>query len=361
MINDFIEYWTATRLLLEGGNPYSPGELLAAQRALGWAEAEPLMMWNPPWTLSFTLLFGLFDYETAQFVWFLSHVLILFVGSQLLWRIYGGSLQNSHYPALAVLSFAPTYFVLLLGQIGPLGLLGVIGFLASVKRQAWRWAGASLTIAAIKPHLLYLVWLALVFWTLKEKAWRLAIAFLMTGISLALLPLVFDREVYSQYFQLLTGDGVVRPLKWATPALGTALAQIFAIPDAWIRWLPAAAGTAWFVWYWARRSRAWDWITELPLLLAVSIATTSFAWTFDHIVLLPAVVQAAVWTSRCEGKSKRAIIGMHVILAAALLVLKVFVRNDFWYFWAAPVYLLLYLYARASIGASDSRMEAVRT
>ena len=352
MINDFIEYWTATRLLLQGGNPYSPTELLAAQRALGWMETEPLMMWNPPWTLSFTLLFGLLDYDTAQFVWFVSHALILFVGSQVLWKIYGGSAGKSHYPVIAVLSFAPTYFALLLGQIGPLVLLGLIAFLASVKRYAWVLAGSTLTIAAIKPHLLYLVWLALLFWTVKEKKWQLSIAFLAAGISLSLLPLWFDGQVYSRYFQLLAAGGVVRPLDWATPSLGTALAQLFAIPDAWIRWLPGLAAAAWLFWYWSHRNRQWDWLTELPLLLSVSIATASFAWTFDHIVLLPAVVQAAVWVSQCEAKRKRAVIvGMYIMLAAALVLIKVFVRNDFWYFCTAPTYLLLFLYARASLGA----------
>ncbi|MGH7852875.1 MAG: hypothetical protein ACREP3_05505, partial [Candidatus Binatia bacterium] len=107
MINDFIEYWTATKLLLNGGNPYSPSELLASQHALGWSQPEPLMMWNPPWTLSFTLPFGLVDYQTAQLAWFLSHTLIIFVGAKLLWKIYGGDVGKSRYAAISVLSFAP--------------------------------------------------------------------------------------------------------------------------------------------------------------------------------------------------------------------------------------------------------------
>ena len=351
VINDFIEYWTATRLLLEGRNPYSPPDLLAAQRALGWTQAEPLMMWNPPWTLSFTLPFGLLDYETAQFAWFFSHVLILFPGSRLLWTIYGGTAGNSSYGAIAAFTFAPVYFALLLGQIGPLVFLGLIGFLVGAKRKASVLAGVSLTLAAIKPHLLYLVWLALLLWIFKERNWRLAIAFAVSGIAVAAVPVLFQRDIYLQYFQLLEGGGPTRPLEWATPALGTALAQLFSIPGAWIRWLPGVLGAAWLVWYWPRRYPDWDWLSELPLLLVVSIATTSFVWTFDHVVLLPAVVHGAVWISLCRAKNaKVAIIGAHIALAAILLIMKIFVRDDFWYFWAAPSYLLLYVYARSSIG-----------
>ena len=351
MINDFIEYWTATKLLLRGGNPYSPMELLTEQQKLGWSQPEPLMMWNPPWTLSFTLPFGLLDYSTAQFAWFLFHALILFVGAKLLWQTYGGSSKKNLYPVLGVLGFAPSYFALLLGQIGPLMLLGIIAFLAAAKERAWVWAGASLTLATVKPHLLYLVWLALLFWTVRNKQWKLAVTFAITAIITASLPLLFDRQAYAQYSDLLRTTDVTRPLGWATPSLGTALAMVFAIPDVWIRWLPSLGGGVWLVWYWSRHDRNWDWLAELPLLLAVSITTASFVWTFDHIVLLPAVIQAAVWVSREQvGRPQTILIVVYMALGVILLVAKMFVRNDFWYFWTAPAYLLLYLYARASAG-----------
>jgi hypothetical protein len=353
--SDFIEYWTAARLLIQQGNPYSPAELLAAQRALGWMEDEALMMWNPPWTLSFLLAFGLLDYETSQLAWFLSHVLILFLGGQVLWKSSGGSPSQTSYPVLSVLSFAPAYFALLIGQIGPFVLLGLVGFLFGAKRKAWGLAGASLTLAAIKPHLVYLLWPALVLWTCREKNWRLAISFVASGVFLAIVPLLFDRHVYLNYVALLQSGAATRPLEWATPALGTALAQLFSIPGQWIRWLPGFLGLLWFLWYWSRHRGHWDWLAELPLLVTVSAATTSFAWTFDYVILLVAVVQVAAWISVSQPReAKAAIIAIHLALALMLVTLKFFVRNDFWYFWTAPSYLLLYLYARATIGAQAS-------
>ena len=217
MINDFLEYWAAANLLLQGGNPYSSMEMLVAERALGWSNTEALMMWNPPWTLTLLLPFGLLPYETAQFVWFVFHVLILFLGSQALWGWYGGSPAKPWYPLLAVLSFAPVYFALLLGQIGPLILLGIIGFLAGVQKKAWKLSGASLVLVAIKPHLLYLLWLALLLWVVKERKWRLAIAFGASFIAAAVVPLLFRPALYAQYLRLIQhGVGVTRPLEGAT-------------------------------------------------------------------------------------------------------------------------------------------------
>jgi hypothetical protein len=53
MINDFIEYWAAAKLLLSGGNPYSAAQLLQLQRTVGWSKNEALLMWNPLGTLFF--------------------------------------------------------------------------------------------------------------------------------------------------------------------------------------------------------------------------------------------------------------------------------------------------------------------
>jgi glycosyl transferase family 87 len=355
MINDFIEYWVAAKLLVSGGNPYSPAELLAEQRALGWQQPEPLMMWNPPWTLSFTLPFGLFDYQAAQFAWFLSHTLIIFVGAQWLWKMYGGDPRKSRYAVICVLSFAPTYFVLLLGQIGPLMLLGLVAFLAAVKKKAWVLAGASLTIVAIKPHLLYLLWLASFLWAVKNAKWKLLVGFMLAGVSVASLPFLLDRQIYWQYSELLATGVVIRPLDWATPSLGTALAELFAIPGAWIRWLPSVGGIIWFLWYWSRHAATWNWLAELPVLILVSVVTASFAWTFDYVVLLPAAIQAAVWTSRSEDRLARALlIVTHIGLGGILLASKVFVVNDFWYFWLAPTLLLFYLTARAMVGSATT-------
>jgi glycosyl transferase family 87 len=354
MINDFIEYWAATKLLLSGGNPYAPAELLARQKELGWAQPEALMMWNPPWTLSLTLPFGLFDYPTAQLLWFLFHTLILFVGAALLWKIYGGSPQKSRYAGISVLSFAPTYFALLLGQIGPLIVLGLIAFLAALKRESWALAGASLTLALVKPHLLYLVWPALVLWILKKQQWRLAVGFVLTGTIFATLPLVFDRQIYWQYAESLSAGGVTHPLHWATPSLGTTIAELLAIRRAWIRWLPSICGTIWFFWHWSRHAGNWDWLTDLPLLILVSVCTTSFAWTFDYVVMIPALIQAAVWASQSKDRATQAIfVAAHLGLGSLLFASKLFVRDDFWYFWVAPILLVFYLIARATVGAAE--------
>ena len=50
--NDHIQYWSAARVLLDGGNPYDPSALLDAQLAAGRQREDAILMWNPPWVLT---------------------------------------------------------------------------------------------------------------------------------------------------------------------------------------------------------------------------------------------------------------------------------------------------------------------
>lgn len=347
MINDFIEYWSAASLLLNGGNPYSPADLLAIQQSVGWPQSTPLVMWNPPWTLTFLLPFGFAGFETAQFAWFLLHTLIIFHGARLLWQVYGGAAEKSRFAGVAALTFAPSYFVLLIGQIGPFILLGLVGFAYFVRRKAWALAGLSLTMASLKPHITYLLWLALLFDIVKQRRWRLLGALSGAGVALVSIPLLLNPEVYGQYLRLFENDRIIRPMEWATPSLGAVLAEVLAVRGDWLRWLPTAIGMGWFVWYWRRNAASWDWIAQLPLILLVSVTTASFVWTFDHIILLPAVIQCAVWLDNDQRAAMRkGILGVFWAMNALLLISRFFIVNDFWYFWAAPAFLLLYLWLK---------------
>jgi hypothetical protein len=117
----------------------------------------------------------------------------------------------------------------------------------------------------------------------------------------------------------------------------------------------------WLLWYWSRRTETWDWLSELPLVLLLSVVTASFVWTFDQVVLLPAVIQAAVWTSQFEDRARAVtFIGIYISLGVLLLLAKIFIMNDFWYFWVAPTYLMLYLYARNSRrGEKETQLKIV--
>jgi len=110
MINDFIAYWAAARILLTNGNAFLPAEQLEMQRSAGWTGSSALLMYYPPWTLSLFLPFGYFDYDTAQILWFLQNGVFIFLEALLLWRLYSNSPTPSRVGWVALLTFAPIFF-----------------------------------------------------------------------------------------------------------------------------------------------------------------------------------------------------------------------------------------------------------
>ena len=130
-------------------------------------------------------------------------------------------------------NLCPTYLALFLGQIGALILLGLIIFLYS-DRRAWITAGLGLSLVSVKPHLLYLFWLALVFWMLRERRWRFVGGWLVGSFVTGAAPLFFNPSVYSQYLALVKGGDVIRPFDWALANIGSALGVFFSIAGGWI-------------------------------------------------------------------------------------------------------------------------------
>ena len=47
--NDFVQYWSAGKMLLSGGDPYSPKQVLELERSLGKTGGIPLIPFSPPW------------------------------------------------------------------------------------------------------------------------------------------------------------------------------------------------------------------------------------------------------------------------------------------------------------------------
>ena len=83
---DFIEYWSAGQLVIAGANPYDFDALYALQQTVGYSNADPMIMWNPPWLLVWIFPIFLLPFAEAAVSWLIvSLVLVLFSGI-LVWR-----------------------------------------------------------------------------------------------------------------------------------------------------------------------------------------------------------------------------------------------------------------------------------
>ena len=89
--------------------------------------------------------------------------------SDWLWHYYGG-LKTKRWVAWAlVFSFTPTLYALKLGQVSPLILLGLVGFLYFEQKARFVSAGTCLLLITLKPQLTYLVPVFVLFSGISKK------------------------------------------------------------------------------------------------------------------------------------------------------------------------------------------------
>jgi hypothetical protein len=362
--DDFVEYWAAAKLTLNGQNPYDESLLVPLQQAAGRDTNDAIMMWNPPWSFPAVLPLGLLPAREAQLLWLLIHLVTMGFCADRLWILLGGDRSRRGIAQGLALLFLPTVFALSSGQISPFLLLGGVLFLECMRRaernRNWEYlAGAATVLVAIKPHLAYLLWLGIAVDALTGGRWRVILGGALAGIACAVLPLAFNPQVWHQYADAM---GNRPPAQWLSPTIGTVLRMAFGAELFRLQFVSVAAGLAWFAWYRWNKRYDWNWGQQLPVVLLVSFVTAPYgAWPFDMVLLLPAVFllilkSQAAWGVRTgwwPGAPRFTLAGLAAVNLGCL-VMNLCQLGSFWFIWVAPATLLLYaLHARSEQGAYD--------
>jgi glycosyl transferase family 87 len=334
--NDFAFYWTAAKLVLEGRNPYSHAETLDLQRRLSFPGKGHLVMLNPPWVLPLVAPVGLLSFAMGRSLWLLIGLALVFISVHWLWDLYGAG-GNRWIGWLVAVTFLPVAVVLAIGQIGPLILFGLAGYLRFEARHHYYVAGIFLFLAALKPHLVFLLWIALLLCALYQRRWQSLAAFLATLAVASFLTVLVDHRVFQQYAGLVGGEKVVFQ---ETPTLGGLLRHISGFSP--LQFLPIGVAVIWFAVYWVRWRSSWEWQDRLPSLLLVSMATTSYAWFFDQVVLLPSMFYATMMVLRSRRFKSFAAVTAYLAINCLVLLLLLDHRTTFWYSWTALAWLALY-------------------
>jgi hypothetical protein len=346
--DDFVEYWAAAKLTLDGQNPFEESHLLPLQQAAGRDTQDAIMMWNPPWSLPAVLPLGLFAAREAQLLWLLVHLAATWFCADRLWFLLGGARERRWIGWAVAFVFMPTVFALSSGQISPFLLLGAVLFL-ECERRGWQYlAGAATVLVAIKPHLAYLLWVGVAVDALARGRWRVIVGGAATGLACALLPLAFNPQVWHQYAEAMTHRP---PEQWLMPTIGTLLRLVFGPQHFWLQFVPMTFGLVWFAWYRWNNRHDWNWLEQLPLVLVVSFITAPYgSWPFDMVLLLPAVfAMVARLTSLPAGRGVGGVgLGASLVLAGLVavnlgcLLLNLFGTGSFWFLWVSPAVLVLY-------------------
>jgi hypothetical protein len=369
--DDFGHFWAAGKLTLAGQNPYDPRAILEVLYQVGRLPDNSSIvsvMLNPPWTLPIVMLFGMISYYVSRLLWLLIGIMVIMVSTTILWSIYQGPKHSQWLAWLLAFTFTPTVSTLQKGQFTPLILLGFTGFLLvddKLNRQDsqrfTKWqsiiiAGISISLMAIKPQLLYLIWLALLLWCWHQRKWMILIAgCVLLAIEIA-IPSVFNPSTIRQYLQNIAEYPIT---EWATPTIGSYLRVLFGLEKFWLQFLPTLLASIWFIYYWFHHRKNWSWTDEMPLLTIVSLVTNPYSWTYDLVLLLPVIVYvAAGMVVQAHPLKNNKVFIIVILLYVILDILNILLHtqfNEFWFGWFAPGIFLLFIFYKTKIGLQTKR------
>lgn len=342
--DDFVQYWSAGRLNAQGRNPYDPAAMAELQREAGretYAADVATIAWNPPWTFALLMPLGMLDYSTARLVWWLLSLTLVFICAQWSWDAYGGRPDRRWVAWLLAFAFGPTLFALRVGQIGPLLLAGIVGVLQALRRERWGAAGAWAALLLIKPQLPFLILLILGLWVVANRRFTVVLGGAGALLLASAVALGANPAVFAQYAGALIAHP---PADWATPTLGGVARLFLGMDRFWLQFVPPLFGAGWAAALWFRRGRAWDWLAEGPLLVAASLVTAAYAWTYDLVLLVLPLVSLVAWlVGSQQGRRLWWPLAAIAVLNGLYLVLAGRVSSDFWLFWLAPGFVLWYV------------------
>lgn len=346
---DYVQYWAAGRLTIAGENPYSADLVLGLRNEANVSLNIPVeiqsMILYPPWSLPLLIPFGVFNYEMSRFLWFIFQLVISFFAAIIIWNMYKGPKKNYRTAILIAFLFFPTLYLLLMGHLTSLHLIGVLGFLYFTRnsersRFSDLAAGACVALVTIKPQLLVLFLLALLFWVVEKRRWWILIGSGVIIFMGSIIPLLFNPNVIFQYWTALSTYPVGA---WASPAIGTVVRRTIGYHIEWLQILPTFLGLIWLVYYWFKYRLTWDWFTTTPILIFASYLFSPYYWPYDMIVmLLPVLVMFSILLKMTQKHYFYILFSLYLLIFAVTVFQFLFIRNDYYYFWLAAAYALLY-------------------
>jgi len=351
---DHWRYWTAWHLAIRGDDPYDPINRLQFREEIPQLEKQrqglPVIL-TPPWILLLITPFAPFAYPLSRMLWILASIILLMACARWIWQIYRGNNKLLWAAWLVTFIFFPTILTLRLGQINPWLLLGVIGFLYWTTSKPNDWlAGVSLALVAIKPQLFLVLWLAVLFWVIRERRWKIILA---GGLALLLASLPFlitNPSIFQQFISTYLAD---TPVEWRTPTLGYLLRLLFGDHLFWLQFVAPLLGVIWIIFHWRRKRADWHWLQQMPVVLYASLLTSPYSWTYDQIVLLiPILAVTARLLANGWSKSARTWLVIYGLINLAVFILHRYFTDEY-FIWLAPALLLWYWLANRAISKTQ--------
>ena len=342
---DFIEYWSSAKLLAQHANPYDPAAILRVEKSQKFGFDQPLVMGNPPTSLILFAPLGYLPYGLAASLWEMLLLLAALGSIRLLQPFALGRIPMVAFFLAAVID------CVLAGQSAILVLLGISLFIRLQKDHPF-WAGLALTLGILKPHLLSLFWLVLLFEVVRRRRFRIVVGGIVGFLGCCLSSVILNPHIWSDYRHDLPVSNL---LLMQRPNVGTALRMWVWPHGLWLQFVPLAIGVPLGLWFWWRTRHHWEWHREGAMIIAGAVLASPYSFHVDQVLFVPAVLF-------CYPRTTRTMQGLYFVLNALALglILKFSMLTSMATVWTAPVWVAWFItvYRQQQLGRGTSREAA---
>ncbi len=356
---DFIQYWSAFKAVMDGGNPYDPEVLRGVQLLVGHDGAVavlPIMMWTPPWILVVLSPILWAGFSTAALLWICCNIAMVGASGLLVWGLHAQRQMPMYALALSAAWFFPWWEALVWGQISILLLLGIAGTYWAWERGHDAWAGVFLALLTLKPHLFYLVFVFLGWLIIRDGRYRIIWYAGIAWCALAFGVVAMRPSLLLEWLQVIVhrdeGLAAVDVLEWKSANLPTLLrsaaqALTGSVPFWPMVWVPLIATLGLMVWL-AKSAQRLSVQRHLVPILALSLFTSPYGWKFDHSALMigQVLLIGAVVNGRGSPAGRRAtVIGLIFVQVVGVAQAFTAYESQFYYLWVPAAMILVWVYA----------------
>ena len=151
-----------------------------------------------------------------------------------------------------------------------------------------------------KPQLVYLAVPVILIWATQQRRWRVWAGLIGTWLMTLCIATILSPNWLAGYLSATGGHDFFTKLSATISGVvkaytgSDALRFIGVLPLLLIPWLLRLI---------ARR----DLLTGVNVALLISLPLAPYGWTFDQVVLLPAIVQLAAWLTTLDQPQRRAL------------------------------------------------------
>ena len=348
---DFVVYWATGQQLAHQANPYDPASLMQIERAAGLSAASAVgFMRNPPWALPLALPLGFVGLRLGGFLWSIALIACLLGSVYWLWQLYGSPENKRHWLGAA---FAPAIICLLIGQTSLFVLFGYVLFLRMHRSRPF-WAGASLWLCALKPHLFLVIGVVMLAWVLVSKSYKVIAGAASAIVVSTIISSIIDPAGWPQYVAMLRNSGINEEV---IPCVSIVLRRWINPNLLALQYTPAVLGCIWALGHYWKNYRTWDWVQDGGLLTLVSVVAAPYAWITDQALAIPALLEGAI---RTRSQILLVVLATASIVIEAELLSGVMLASNL-YLWTAPAWLVWYILACSMRARALSTRNCMRT